>query len=133
MLLIAEALGASGFLLGAAVAAFVSAAIAWALPELGVGMQLGVYAAVSVVATYVYFQFFREMERDEGNPRLNRGARKLIGSRFVLHQDVPADEEIRVQIGDTMWRVRSDSSITSGQHVEVVDAGRMSLSIAPVE
>ena len=132
VLLIAEALGTSGFLIGAAVAAFVSAAIALFVPDMSVGWQLGIYSVLAVVSTYVYFEVFRDMQKHGRGERFNRRAEGLVGTQFVLEEGIRAGTETRVQLGDTMWRVHSDEAIEAGRRVEVVSAETMRLEIASV-
>ena len=62
---------------------------------------------------------------------MNRRERRLIGNQFELTEDVDLGTT-RVQIGDTMWKVESESPIAKGTRVEVVDTNRMSLVIAAV-
>ena len=131
VLLILEALGAGGFLLGAAVAAFSSALIAFAAPELGSGAQLALYSLTAVVATFVYFQMFRATARSTDQPLLNRGPERLIGKTFVLPERLDADDEGYVQLGDTRWKVTTGEPIAAGTKVEVQGADRMRLYIAP--
>ncbi len=129
LLLTAEMLGASGFLLGAAAAAFGLAVIAWFVPDLAVAWQLTTYAIAAVVATIVYFQLFRDAQAEPARPLLNKRANRLVGHRFKLEEDIELGSG-RVQIGDTMWKVESETPLEAGTLVEVVGTRRMALVIA---
>ena len=129
ILLTAEMLGASGFLLGAAAAAFGMGALVWMFPEMGVAMQLTIYAIGAIIATILYFQLFRDAQAKPARQLLNKRARRLIGHQFELEADVDLGTT-RIQIGDTMWKVESERPIAKGTRVEVVDTNRMSLVIA---
>ena len=129
ILLTAEMLGASGFLLGAAAAAFGMGALVWMFPNMGIAMQFTVYAIGAIIATILYFQLFRDAQAQPARPLLNKRARRLVGHQFELEEDVDLGTT-RIQIGDTMWKVESEQPIAKGTRVEVVDTNRMSLVIA---
>ena len=129
ILLMAEMLGAAGFLLGAAAAAFGMAVFSWLLPETSVFMQLVAYAAGATVLTLVYFQLFRDGQREPARPLLNKRARRLVGHQFHLEDDLQLGST-KVQIGDTMWTIESDTPIAKGTLVEVIDTNRMSLVVS---
>jgi membrane protein implicated in regulation of membrane protease activity len=131
ILLTAELLGAAGFLLGAAVAAFAMGTIVWLVPELGLVWQLGGFVGVAIMATLVYFKVFRNTQLNQERPLLDRQAKRLIGHKFELADDVELGTT-RVQIGDTLWRVETEAPLPKGTLVEVVDAKRMSLVIAAI-
>jgi membrane protein implicated in regulation of membrane protease activity len=128
ILFAAEALGAAGFLLGAAAAALVIGLVTFMFPELGLATQFVLYAIVAITATALYLKVFRdeqEVEVDE----LNHRARSLIGHEFDLADAIPSGAS-RIQIGDTFWRVESDESLEPGTRVRVVSADAMSLRVA---
>lgn len=129
ILLTAEMLGASGFLLGAAGAAFGLAAVVWMFSDMSVAIQLVLYAISATVLTIVYFQLFRDAQKTPARPLLNNRARRLVGHQFKLEQDLELGSA-KVQIGDTLWKVESEAPIPKGTLVEVIDTHRMSLKIA---
>ena len=123
-LLIAEALGAAGFLIGAAVAAFAMAVVMWMVPDAGVAFQLGLYALAAVVASWVYLQMFRSITAGEAGDALNRRTDQLVGTTLTLASAIAADEEARVQIGDTFWRVYAAEPVAAGARVRVIGTAR---------
>ncbi len=130
LLLAAEMLGASGFLLGAAVAALAMGGVVWLAPDLSVLWQLTIYAVAAVVATLIYFQLFRDSQDEPARPLLNKRARRLIGHQFKLDRDIELHTG-KVQIGDTLWSVETSEPLAEGTLVEVIDVNRMVLVIAP--
>ncbi|MEM9620588.1 MAG: NfeD family protein, partial [Pseudomonadota bacterium] len=120
--------GTAGFLLGAGVAALGMGAVLVMAPGLSISWQIVLYAISSVLATIVYFKLFRDAQRVDKAPLLNRRAKRLIGEQFTLSEDI--NGTARVQIGDTMWKVNTDEPLRKGTLVEVIDARRMSLVIA---
>lgn len=129
ILLCAEMLGAAGFLLGAAAAALGMGVILWLMPDLSLTWQLIIYSISAVAATVIYFQLFRDAQKHQGRPLLNKRAQRLVGHQFKLPDDIELGTA-KVQIGDTLWKVRCDGPLTKGTLVEVIDAKRMSLIIA---
>ena len=132
VLLAAEALGAAGFLIGAGVAALAMAVVTFVFPELGAGTQLASYAGLSLACTYAYFNVFRGATRGTGL-LLNHRSRHMIGTTFVLDEALLAGEEGRVQLGDTLWKVVSDTALAAGDKVVVDAAEPMRLIIVPAQ
>ncbi len=135
-LLIAEALGAAGFLIGAAVAAFAMAAVAWLVPDLSVTFQLALYALAAVVATWVYLQMFRGITADDAGDFLNRRSDQLVGTTLTLTSSIGAHEEVRVQVGDTLWRVHANQAMHAGDKVRIIASDEddaMRLEVGPID
>ena len=88
-----------------------------------------IYSIVAVAATIVYFRLFRDAQKHQGRPLLNKRAKRLIGHQFKLEDDIDLGHA-KIQIGDTLWRVKADSILAKDTVVEVVDAKRMTLIIA---
>ncbi len=129
ILLMAEMLGAAGFLLGAAAAALCMGGVLFLFPDLAIGWQLMYYAFGAVVATALYFQLFRDAQSKPARPLLNKRAQRLVGHQFKLEEDIEFGEG-KVQIGDTFWHVTTSEPLQKGTLVEVVDTHRMALVIA---
>lgn len=128
ILFAAEALGAAGFLLGAAAGALVLGLLTLVIPELSLAGQFGIYGVVSITATFLYLKVFRD-EQDQRPDQLNHRAATLVGHEFDLVEALPQGES-RLQIGDTFWKVRTDTSFAAGTRVKVVAADAMSLLVA---
>ena len=132
VLLIFEVLGASGFLIGAAVAALALAVLTFVISDLGMVAQFLSFAIIAVIATLVYFKFFK-MTQPSNKDSLPGRSQMMLGRRFILEEELPAGVETRVQLGDTMWRVVSDGAIAQGSNVVVVGGDEMQLHIEVVE
>ena len=131
ILLTAEMLGASGFLIGAAAAAFGMSVLVWLFSGLSVSAQITIYAIGSILSTILYFQLFKEAQSRPARPLLNNRAKRLIGHQFELSEDLTLGSA-RVQIGDTIWKVHSPEPLTKGTRVKVVATDKMSLEVAPL-
>ncbi|MCY4096385.1 MAG: NfeD family protein [Gammaproteobacteria bacterium] len=132
VLVIAEVLGAAGFLVGAAVAALALAALTYFVTDLGLAAQIFTYAVVAVIATLVYFRFFRATQ-PSNRDTLPKRSQMMIGRRFTLGEKLAAGAELRVQLGDSMWVVTSTRDIDRGAEVEVVDCDAMRLQVATLD
>jgi len=128
ILFAAEALGAAGFMLGAAGAAIALGILTLAIPGLETAAQIGLYAVTAMVATILYLKVFRT-EQDDQEDNLNHRAASLVGHEFDLSEEIPSGAS-RVQIGDTLWRVESEASLASGTRVKVIGADAMSLRVS---
>lgn len=130
ILFAAEALGAAGFLLGTAAAALLVGLLALLIPGLGLAAQLTLFALVAVTASYLYLKVFTEEQADRPD-NLNHRAEHLIGTEFELAGALNNGEG-RVQIGDTFWRVRADTTLEQGTRVRVIAAESMLLKLETV-
>jgi membrane protein implicated in regulation of membrane protease activity len=136
LLLIGEALGASGFLLGTAVASLLMGVIVWLASSLldgGLGWQAQVLmgALLSVTFSILYWRFFRADLQATDRPELNQRTAQLVGRKLVLEKDIQF--EGRIQIGDTFWKVVTDKPLLNGEHVEVVSADATTLTLRKLD
>lgn len=116
VLLIAEMASGTTYLLWPAVAALLTALLAWALP-IEWGVELGVFAAL-VIGLTAFGRPLVQHWRGEGEANgLNERGVALLGARAVLAEF--ADGIGAVKIGDTMWRASSEESLAPGDNVQV--------------
>lgn len=128
---IIEVLGASGFLLGAAIAAIGMAAVTWLFPTLGIVPQIIVFAVAATVATYVYFRFFRSTDPQSGVD-LHDKIGAMVGQQFVLKEPLRANNETKTLIGDTLWTVRSSADLKEGTRVRIIGGTIRAIDVEPV-
>jgi membrane protein implicated in regulation of membrane protease activity len=136
LLLIGEALGASGFLLGTSVAALLMGVIVWiavSVTDSGMGWQVQVLlgAVFSVIFSLLYWRLFRADQQATDRPELNHRTAQLVGRKLILEKDIPF--EGRIQIGDTFWKVVADTLLKEGDHIEVISADATTLTIKKLE
>ena len=132
ILLMGEAFGAAGFLLGAAVGALLTGVLVWVasiVVEGGMGWQGQIlsWTALAIACSLLYWNKFRASSQVSERPELNQRSTQLIGRKLTLVQDV--DFEGRVQFGDTFWKVTCDESLKVGDKIEVVAADVSTLTI----
>ncbi|MCL6269706.1 NfeD family protein [Sansalvadorimonas sp. 2012CJ34-2] len=128
LLLGLEALGAGGFLLGAVVASLLQALILWLAPDMSWAAQFSIFGAATLVFTICWWKFFRKSGQNTEEPLLNNRAAQQVGRVFVLEHDLPGGHG-RVQLGDTMWKVKASETLHAGTTVIVSGAEGMSLQL----
>lgn len=126
LLLIAEILGAAGFLIGSAIAAFLMAAIMVLAPELNWKWQLTIFASSAIVFSIIYMKRFASFNEETDQPALNKRAALHIGKKVSLMEDT-SNGMGRVQIGDTFWKVKCNKDLSTGELVTITDADGMTL------
>ncbi|WP_281645756.1 NfeD family protein [Parendozoicomonas sp. Alg238-R29] len=128
LLLGLEALGAGGFLLGAAVAAILQALILWLLPDMSWAWQFGCFGVATIIFTLGWWVLFRKPGYNSEEPLLNNRAAQMVGRIVVLDQNLPGGHG-RVQIGDTKWKVQAERTLDAGTTVIVTGSEGMTLHI----
>ncbi|MTI13730.1 NfeD family protein [Sansalvadorimonas verongulae] len=128
LLLGMEALGAGGFLLGAAAAAVLQGFLLWLVPDMGWAVQFSVFGAGALIFTVVWWFFLRKSGQNSEEPLLNDRAAQMVGRIVVLDQNLPGGHG-RIQIGDTKWKVRANQTLEAGATVVVVGSEGMTLFI----
>lgn len=120
VLLALELAGTGGFLLWVGIAAAITAALLWLLPDMSVAAQLAWFAVMAVVSAFAWWQYLRSRKPDPHSLKLNRRAEQFVGQRGVITEAVVAGRG-RARIGDTTWIVEASESLQVGDNVEVVD------------
>ena len=132
VLLIAEMLGAGGFLIGVAIASLVVGALNFFIADFHWHYQLALFSVLAVIFTLFYWKKFRAFNLKSDNPTINDRAAQLIGTRLPLTEPV-INGQGRIQIGDTFWKVYADEDIASGKTVEVTASKGMSLKVVELK
>ena len=128
VLIAGEALGASGFLLGAVMAALEVALIAYIWPDLSWQKQITLFGVLALACSVWFWYRFKSFNQETDQPQLNQRATQLIGREFALTQDMQGGQG-KMQVGDTLWRVESEVNLTAGTQVKVTDSRDMVLII----
>lgn len=128
VLLIAELMTGTTYLLWPAVAAFITALISF----FGLTNWIADIAifAVLVIALTAYGRPLVARWRNMGagaNERLNQRSRSLIGGRGVVAAF--ANGVGSVKVNDTIWRATSDETLEPGQNVEIAGVDGTTLKV----
>jgi len=127
-LLVLEALGSGGFLIGAAISAFVTAISLLLFPEQDWKYQLSLFSALAVTFTIIYLKRFKNFNEKTDQPNLNDRTSQFIGQHFTLQEDI-VNGKGRIQIGDTFWKIHCDSELSTGTNIKVIDNEGMTLIV----
>lgn len=119
LLIAGEALGAAGFLLGAAVAALLLGCLVLMMPSMDWHEQVLSFAVMSVFFTVVYWKRFRRFNQKTDRPQLNQRLLQMVGTTHVL--ETPVEDGVgRLKAGDTLWKVHcKQTNLPVGTRVKV--------------
>lgn len=132
VLLTLEVLGTAGFLLGAAVAALVTAGLVWFDVLQQWQSQLSIFALLAVVLSVAYWYLFRRVNQQTDSPMLNQAAQRMVGQKTVLQQPLEHGRG-KVQFGDALWTVEAEAPLAEGTEVIVVSVEDMTLTVKPTQ
>jgi hypothetical protein len=115
-LLIAEMVTGTTYLLWPAVAAFVTALVAWIAP-VDWAAELVIFAVLVVALTAFGRPLVQRWRHEGAASGLNERASALVGARGVVTEFANGVGSVRVQ--DTVWRAVSDAPLASGESVVI--------------
>lgn len=129
LLLAAEMLGASGYMLWSGVAAVLVGLVVWAVP-LGWDWQGAMFALLTVCAALCWWYWLRTHNKTHPASLLNRRGEQLVGVKTTLSEPL-VNGVGRVRIGDSTWRARCDTDLPIGTQVEVIAVEGITLRVRP--
>lgn len=124
------------FLMWPALAAAIVGGIVVFVPEMGAAVQVALFAALSVLLTFVGRSAFNARRADQSSdrPNLNRRGAQLIGRR-VTALGAFTNGIGAVQVDDGQWRARLDAgstaSVAAGAALVVADVDGATLVVTP--
>lgn len=131
LLLVGEALGAAGFLLGAALAAVLVGVLVLVAPDMGWREQVFGFASLAVFFSVVYWKRFRKFNESTDKPQLNLRLQQMVGTTQMLESAV--EEGVgRLQAGDTLWKVHCKQALPAGTRVRVIGVKGTHLVVEPL-
>ncbi|MFP9468576.1 NfeD family protein [Pectobacterium brasiliense] len=131
LLLAAEMLGASGYLLWSGLSAVLVGLLTWVMP-MGWPWQGTIFAILTIVTALLWWYWLRKRTLSRPQSTLNQRGQQLIGLRATLTDPV-VNGFGRVNIGDSSWRVKSEQDLPVGTHVEVIAIDGITLHVRPIE
>lgn len=129
LLLAAEMLGASGYLLWSGIAAVLVGLLTWILP-LPWAWQGVLFALLTVISAIVWWYWLRNHNKTLPVSLLNQRGEQLVGTHAVLIEPV-VNGIGRVRIGDGTWRAVSDTDMAAGAPVVVIAVEGITLHVRP--
>jgi inner membrane protein len=105
MLAIGEILVPGVFLIWLAGAALLTGLVAWAVPMVGVPLQIVLFAVLAIVAAFAGRNWLRANPIVSADPKLNDRGGQLVGETVTVTTAIDGGTG-RVRVGDTEWGVR---------------------------
>ncbi|MEZ2602081.1 NfeD family protein [Kluyvera intermedia] len=120
LLLAAEMLGGSGYLLWSGVAAAVTGLLTWVLP-IGWEWQGTLFAVLTLLAAWLWWKWLslRSGRQRPAENQLNQRGQQLLGQRFTLDNTL-VNGRGHMRVGDSSWPVVAEDDLPSGSKVEVI-------------
>ncbi len=103
LLLVAESLGAAGFLMAFSVAAIITGTLAFVLP-IGWQIQLLLFSIMSLISAYFWWLFLQKRAKPSDKPNLNRPLSGFVGRTTRLTEAL-VDGRGKVRLNDSNWFV----------------------------
>lgn len=117
LLLAAEMLGASGYMLWSGIAAVVVGILAWLFP-FSWEMQGVLFAVLTVVSAFLWWYWLSKRTKPQP-AMLNQRNHQLLGTRATLTEPT-TDGYGRMKVGDSSWRIYCATELSPGTEVEVI-------------
>lgn len=132
VLLLIELVGFTGFLIGIAVAALITALVTYIADPVSMLNAALLFGTLSVLLTWVYWRFLREFNNATDAPGLHQRAAGETGKVFQLTAAV-GSVPVGHFVGDTRWQIVSATgeALAAGQTVQVTgvtDAGVLAVA-----
>lgn len=118
-LLIAEMIGAGGYLLWLGMAAGLTGCLVFFLPDLAWQAQLLVFSGASVACTLGCWQYQLRYPKTADEPLLNKRAAQYVGRTLVL-TDATENGRGRAKVDDGVWNVSAAEDMPAGTSVRVL-------------
>lgn len=125
-LLIAEMASGTTYLLWPAVAAFVTALVAWLTPA-GWGVEIALFSVLILVLTYFGHPIVKRFRNEGAANGLNERSTTLLGKRGVVETFANGVGSVKVQ--DTVWRATSEEALEPGQAVVIAAVDGATLKV----
>ncbi|MFC7776331.1 MULTISPECIES: NfeD family protein [unclassified Pantoea] len=129
LLLAAEMLGTSGYLLWSGLAAVAVALIEWLFPISWTSQGI-VFAVMTLFSAFFWHRWMRYRESSQVANTLNQRGNQLMGMQLTLDNALKNGLG-HVRIGDSSWRVQADSDLPAGTPVIVTGVVGITLMIQP--
>lgn len=130
ILLAAEMLGTSGYLLWSGIAAVATGLLVWVFP-LSWEIQGVGFAVLTLVAVFLWWRWLNSRKQSPQSEVLNQRGQQLVGRRLRLDAAL-VNGRGNIRIGDSSWPVTADSDLPANSEVVVVAVEGILLKIRAV-
>ncbi len=120
------------FMIWIGIGAVLTGIICMFLPDLSVSVQLLIFAVFSMISVFlgwfIYGRVFGKSQKEEYSD-LNQGTKEFIGKKYPLISDVK-NGQAQIKIGDSVWPVRTEENMRTGEMVTVSKVDGMVLYVS---
>lgn len=106
------------FLVFLAIAAAITGALVFAVPDVPAAAQFGAFALWSVIAVLIGRRWYADYPVETSDPMLNDRTARLIGAMVVVEEPI-VDGRGRVRVGDGTWLAHG-ADAPAGARMQVV-------------
>lgn len=132
VLVIAEILLPSFFLLWLGLASLALSMLLWLFPDLSLLTQILLYSVFTFSSIYLSKRFLiPKIDGADEIPNLNRRGEQHIGMIYLVHNEI-INGQGKVKVGDSLWNARGPNC-AQGQSVKVVGIEGTTFLVEPVE
>ncbi|PWC15082.1 NfeD family protein [Brenneria roseae subsp. americana] len=131
LLLAAEMLGASGYLLWSGISAILVGLLVWAVPFSWPWQGIA-FSVLTIITALLWWYWLRRRTLAQPQSVLNQRGKQLVGLRATLSEPV-VNGFGRARIGDSTWRVKSAQDLAAGTHIEVIAVEGITLYVREVK
>lgn len=132
ILLVAEMLGAAGFLLWTGISAALIGLLLLVFPNIDTSWQLVIFSLVTFAVLYVWWRHLQQRIDTSDQPLLNQRSAQYIGRQTVLVEPL-TNGRGTVRIDDSRWQV-TGPELPKGALVKVIGLeDAMLLKVVPIE
>ena len=130
ILLVAELLGACGYLLWSGVAAVIVSLVAWLFPASSWQWQWVIFAVMTAITALLWWYWINNRPL-RLLPPLNQRNKQLLGLHTTLTEPI-VNGFGRMQVADGNWRIACKSDLSIGSKVIVVAVDGITLIVEPI-
>ncbi|ATZ10933.1 NfeD family protein [Erwinia amylovora] len=127
LLLAAEMLGTSGYLLWSGIAAVLVSLLVWLVP-LPWEWQGMSFAILTILSALWWYRWLKGRQQRHPPSTLNQRGKQLIGRQLTLDAAL-VNGFGHVRIGDGNWRVQADEDLPAGTRIIVVAVEGITLRV----
>ena len=131
ILMLAEVVTGTTYILWPAIAALILGVVVFILPVLGWQMQLLLFFILSTALMVIGHKYIRPKMKGGEPSDLNDRARSMVGMRVKAIADFDTGRG-RVQVGDTQWRASMNTGdAKAGDELRVISVKGTTLNVEP--
>ncbi|MGV3346462.1 NfeD family protein [Enterobacteriaceae bacterium LUAb1] len=129
LLLIAEMLGTSGYLLWSGIASVVTGLVIWHLPLSWEGQGV-LFAVLTLSAVFIWWRWMQYCSNKRPVSTLNQRGAQLTGQLLILNESLQNGIG-HVRVNDSSWRVQASEDLPAGTRVIITAVEGITLKVSP--